>query len=576
MPAMPSPGSQAHYRARSEVLRCILACMSGPLFQILDEYNERPSKWLLRFTGGEVSHTANLFCSLMSTVFTYDPVGWGVPYGGYFASGTEEDLVDVALQVLCVVIDFAPSDDQPHALADSPVTEKADEGEPAEAKGADEKGRPRNVFRYMLQNICKDAEIDLIFAGLVRLLSTVHQANQTYLPNSFRSVGFYQEALILLWHLLTLNQNFTRRVGDDLDTNQIILPVLYLLQQAQSSPQLVGLLHTASYVLLVLSSERSFAVRLNEPYHGNIPLVLPQFHGSHADVLALTLYKVISNGIPRPQNDALVEILLTVLCNVSPYIKSFALESCLKLLSLVERCSRPGYLLRSPFTHNGLLFLLEMLNNIVQYQFEGNVMLVYTVLRDHERFQHLASLELPRRGGRPAGGPGPTVAAAGQEGTAAAAPAVAAPNGVAPSAAAASEGAATGAEAEAPSVEAPEEEEEALDEASWTPTEAWLNGLKRKMPLQTIQCLIDYLAPRIQAHCKNHDVTDQGEILRYLRQTTMVGILPVPHPIVIRTYQANGDTSKWFTSYVWGVIFTRSQRMPLYDWRKIRLVVINQ
>ncbi|CAJ1425986.1 unnamed protein product [Effrenium voratum] len=50
-----------------------------------------------------------------------------------------------------------------------------------------------------------------------------------------------------------------------------------------------------------------------------------------------------------------------------------------------------------------------------------------------------------------------------------------------------------------------------------------------------------------------------------------VGILPVPHPIVIRTYQASTYTSMWFTSYMWGVIFTRSQRMPLYDWKKIRL-----
>eukprot|EP00413_Alexandrium_margalefii_P009677 CAMPEP_0204545910 /NCGR_PEP_ID=MMETSP0661-20131031/21622_1 /ASSEMBLY_ACC=CAM_ASM_000606 /TAXON_ID=109239 /ORGANISM="Alexandrium margalefi, Strain AMGDE01CS-322" /LENGTH=32 /DNA_ID= /DNA_START= /DNA_END= /DNA_ORIENTATION= len=32
----------------------------------------------------------------------------------------------------------------------------------------------------------------------------------------------------------------------------------------------------------------------------------------------------------------------------------------------------------------------------------------------------------------------------------------------------------------------------------------------------------------------------------------MVGILPVPHPIVIRTYQASSYTAMWFTSYMWG------------------------
>jgi len=549
MPTMPSQG---HYRARCEVLRCVLACLSGPLFQNEVDYQENPAKWLVRFTGGEVCHTANLFCSLMSTVFSYDPVGWGVPYGGYFASGTEEDLVDVALQVLCIVMDFDPRDDQPCAQACGVVKEKEEE-DSSNMPAVPEKKRSRNVFRFMLQNIKKDAEIDLIFAGIVRLLRTVHQANQTYLPNSFRCVGFYQEALVLLWHLITLNQTFMRRVTDHLDTNQILLPVLYLLQQAQSAPQLVGLLHTASFVLLVLSSERSFSVRLNEPYASKIPLAMPQFNGSHADVLALALHKVISDSIVRPQNDALVEMLLTVLCNVSPYVKCFALESCLKLLSLIDRCSKPAYIFRSPFTHHGLIFLLEMLNNVIQYQFEGNSMLVYSVLRQKECFQNLANLELPGRHAKTMDG--------------SSADANAKEDSHLPVGVATAEEEVDGAGAE--------EDEEPVGE-SWTPAEPWLASLKKKMPLQAILCLVEHLAPRIEALCKKNDVTDQDEVLRFLKQTTMVGILPVPHPIVIRTYQASSVTSMWFTSYMWGVIFTRSQRMPLYDWKKIRLVVINQ
>jgi hypothetical protein len=39
-----------------------------------------------------------------------------------------------------------------------------------------------------------------------------------------------------------------------------------------------------------------------------------------------------------------------------------------------------------------------------------------------------------------------------------------------------------------------------------------------------------------------------------------VGLLPVPHPIVIRKYQANEYTSLWFTAFLWGVIFLRNQR----------------
>ena len=56
----------------------------------------------------------------------------------------------------------------------------------------------------MLQHVSKEPEIDLLFTGLLRLLSSVHQAvlkdlrakreaEQTYLPHSMKSVGFYQE-----------------------------------------------------------------------------------------------------------------------------------------------------------------------------------------------------------------------------------------------------------------------------------------------------------------------------------------------------------------------------------------------
>lgn len=616
MPAAP------YCRARCEVLRCLLSCLSGPLFLSSDEYKDRPPKWLLHFTGGDVNHTANLFCSLMSTAFSYDPIGWGLPYGGYFASGTEEDLVDVALQVLCVVMDFDPEEPAPeeapaqlqefvveneelrghsHGLGfraskrlddlvpsktavwgavvlgqlendgwvkaegcflpiavngKTVLVPKAKPSEEGEEKAAvEEKKKPRNVYRYMLQNITKEWEIDLIFHGLVRLLSTVHQANQTYLPNSIRSVGFFQEALVLLWHLLTLNKAFTRRVCEHLDTNQIMLPVLYLLQQAQGAPSLVGLLHTASFVLLVLSSERSFAVRLNDSYSARIPLVMPAFQGNHADVLTLSLYKVVSDSLLRPQSDALVEMCLTVLCNVSPYIKSYALESCLKILALVERCSRPRYLFRSSFTHHGLIFLLEMLNNLVQYQFEGNSMLVYSILRQKEVFQRLESLSLPSLA------PGAAVAPDDLE------EAKAVPSQDTTAEAAASE---------TPSEAKEEAEDPDEDSASpWAPTEGWLSAVKKKMPLQALQCLVEYLGPKVEALCKENDVTDQEVVFRYLKQTTMVGILPVPHPIVIRTYQASSYTAMWFTSYMWGVIFSRSQRLPLYDWKKIRLVVIN-
>lgn len=52
-------------------------------------------------------------------------------------------------------------------------------------------------------------------------------------------------------------------------------------------------------------------------------------------------------------------------------------------------------------------------------------------------------------------------------------------------------------------------------------------------------------------------LTDESEILKFLQHGTLVGLLPVPHPILIRKYQANAGTNHWFRTYLWGVIYLR-------------------
>ena len=55
----------------------------------------------------------------------------------------------------------------------------------------------------------------------------------------------------------------------------------------------------------------------------------------------------------------------------------------------------------------------------------------------------------------------------------------------------------------------------------------------------------------------NRGLTDESEILKFLQHGTLVGLLPVPHPILIRKYQANAGTTMWFRTYMWGVIYLR-------------------
>ena len=53
-----------------------------------------------------------------------------------------------------------------------------------------------------------------------------------------------------------------------------------------------------------------------------------------------------------------------------------------------------------------------------------------------------------------------------------------------------------------------------------------------------------------------------------------VGLLPVPHPIIIRKYQPNRYTCLWFTAFQWGVIFMHNQTVPLFDGKKVKLFMV--
>lgn len=92
---------------------------------------------------------------------------------------------------------------------------------------------------------------------------------------------------------------------------------------------------------------------------------------------------------------------------------------------------------------------------------------------------------------------------------------------------------------------------------SWIPTPEWVQSWKQKLPLQTIMRLLQVLVPQVEKICIDKGLTDESEILRFLQHGTLVGLLPVPHPILIRKYQANSGTTMWFRTYMWGVIYLR-------------------
>jgi len=112
-----------------------------------------------------------------------------------------------------------------------------------------------------------------------------------------------------------------------------------------------------------------------------------------------------------------------------------------------------------------------------------------------------------------------------------------------------------------------------LASPNFVPTEDWLQSWRNQLPISTIIRLLGAVIPQIPT-LVNGSSGDESTILAYLKQTTMVGLLPVPHPILIRRYQNNAATNMWFTTFMWGVIYLRNHTPPAFYGTHVKLFII--
>jgi len=362
-------------------------------------------------------------------------------------------------------------------------------------------------------------------------------ANTTYLPNSTKQIEFYQEILLFVWRILNVNKSFLSYIIKYEDINNLLVPILYLVSQSLNDVGKVGLIHMAIFIILLLSGERDFGVQLSKPFAQKLPLNLPAFsNGNHADLLVLSIFKLILGNEQR--FSSLYECFLNIIVNISPYVKTFHMVTCTKLIKLFVVFSQTKYLFANERNHACVAFLLEAFNNIIQYQYEGNTSFVYALISRGSAFERLSRIDDEEVENN---APAATTAATDQD----------------------------------------KKDNESLgqlqhlpQQPQFVPTAEWKREMKSKLALQIVLRLIQVLQPQVDQVCTQSGFTDEGQVLEYLKKTTMVGLLPVPHPILIRKYQSNPRTDQWFSSYMWGVVYLRNQEPPLFYGSQVKLFTI--
>lgn len=242
--------------------------------------------------------------------------------------------------------------------------------------------------------------------------------------------------------------------------------------------------------------------------------------------------------------------------------------SSVKLVNLFELFSSPKFLYSGEKAYRHVALLLEIFNNVIQYQYNGNQHLVYAIVRRKDTFGRLASLTLPK--------------------------AIHQCDKAFPASEHPEYDADAAEQVAALSIQDVDEKGNPIseeDDATMTtngdstltgirerfvPTEAWITELRSSLPMETVNRLLQHLVPVVDEMCeRKNGVVDEIEILEVFKEVTMVGLLPVPHAIVIRKYQPNQYTSIWFTAFMWGVIFLRSQKPPIFDGKCIELFQVS-
>uniref|UniRef100_A0A671MAW7 Protein HID1-like n=1 Tax=Sinocyclocheilus anshuiensis TaxID=1608454 RepID=A0A671MAW7_9TELE len=569
--AQSPPLNYIHDINRTELLRLLLTCFSEAMYLPPTSDNSILNPWV------------TFFCSTENR--------------------SVSQLVEQAMQILIVTLEHEGG--QPYRPPS-----------PSSMEDQDYVG-PNNLFVNYLSRIHREEDYDFVLKGLARLLT--NPLTQTYLPHSTKKIQFHQELLVLFWKLCDFNKKFLFFVLKSSDVLDILVPILYYLNDARADQSRVGLMHIGVFILLLLSGERNFGVRLNKPYSLHVPMDIPVFTGTHADLLIVVFHKIITSCHQRLQ--PLYDCLLTIVVNVSPYLKSLSMVAANKLLHLLEAFSTNWFLFSAPQNHHLVFFLLEAFNNIIQYQFDGNCNLVYAIIRKRNVFHQLANLPsdpttiqkaLQRKrkspdaisrtssletvsmeGSRPAvpAEPGTLKASlvampgidklteksqVSEDGTMIAVPLTESPQTPEHSAAAGTS------DTESISGRDSEMARRRLSSSSssaishWNPKPDWVLSWKSKLPLQTIMRLLQVLVPQVEKICIDKGLTDESEILKFLQHGTLVGLLPVPHPILIRKYQANAGTAMWFRTYMWGVIYLRNVDPPIWYDTDVRLFEIQR
>ncbi|KAH7413795.1 high-temperature-induced dauer-formation protein-domain-containing protein [Phaeosphaeria sp. MPI-PUGE-AT-0046c] len=368
----PVASTKEYESNRTEILRLLLTLASKSMYMsavILPVKGVKAVTYIATTPDKQV--VLSVLCSLLNTTLKYNPATWRVPYDHVVFKDQRQILVTYCLQLLLVLVLY-------------PIPEPGNG--PA----------PKNFFRHFLGRLHRPQDFQFLVDGMTRILNQPLQANTSYLPGSQKSLTWAPEMIMLFWEALQCNKRFRSFIIDTDRAHDFVILVLYYAIDQRNDPTKQGLVRMCVFVLQTLSVEPNFGKSLNKTFEGQETLPasirIPNFHGTYADYVITSIYTLLTTS--KGRLDAVYPALLAILNNIAAYVQNIGRATSSKLLQLFASMSSPSFLFANENNHTLLQSLLEVLNAMIEHQYQHNPNLIYAIVRSRKRFQALRDFTL--------------------------------------------------------------------------------------------------------------------------------------------------------------------------------------
>ena len=89
-------------------------------------------------------------------------------------------------------------------------------------------------------------------------------------------------------------------------------------------------------------------------------------------------------------------------------------------------------------------------------------------------------------------------------------------------------------------------------------TRDWYNKWTQILPFDVLKCLLSFIIPNLEAFLKTNPKASEDQILEHISQETLVGILPTPTRIQPRILEITRNSDMYENAYMWALIQIKS------------------